>query len=73
MPITDPDQINDLMGLYESDTGITTQNNVGVGGSPQDVNLWGNQKAVLGVQNLIQSLDTEIERLVKRARMRPAA
>lgn len=58
MAITDPDQINDLVGLYESDAGITTQNNVGVGGSPKDVNLWVNQKLISPPQNLIQSLAT---------------
>lgn len=58
MAINNPDDINDLLGLFESDAGITTQNNLGVGGSPQDVNLWVNQKLLAPPQNLIQSLDT---------------
>ena len=60
MAITNPDDINDLMGLYESDAGITTQNNVGVGGSPNDVLSWANQKLLPPPQNLIQSLDVEM-------------
>ena len=58
MAINTPDDINDLMGLFESDAGITTQNNIGVGGTPSDVNLWGNQKLLAPPQNLIQSTDT---------------
>lgn len=58
MAITNPDDINDLMGLFESDASITTQNNVGVGGTPQDVNLWSNQKFLAPPQNLIQATDT---------------
>ena len=58
MAINTPDDINDLMGLFESDEGITTQNNTGVGGTPSDVNLWRNQKLLPPPQNLIQSTDT---------------
>ena len=60
MAINNPDDINDLLGLYESDFGITTQNNVGVGGTPSDVNRWDNQKLLSPPQNLIQSTDTEM-------------
>lgn len=60
MAITNPDDINDLMGLYESDAGITTQNNVGVGGTPNDTNRWDNLKLLAPPQNLIQSLDVEM-------------
>ena len=58
MAINNPDEINDLMGLFESDSFITTQNNSGVGGTPSDVSLWGNQKLLAPPQNLIQPFDT---------------
>ncbi len=58
MAINNPDDINDLMGQFESDVGITTQNNVGIGGTPSDVNLWSNQKLLGPPQNLIQATDT---------------
>lgn len=54
MAITNPDDINDLFGLFESDAGIVTQNNVGVGSSPSDVNLWDNLK-LISPGNLIQA------------------
>ena len=60
MAINNPDEINDLVGLYESDAGITTQNNVGVGGTPQDANLWVNQKLLSPPQNLIQATETSM-------------
>ncbi len=58
MAINNPNDINDLLGLFESDTGITTQNNAGGGGTPSDVNLWVNQKVLFPPQNLIQSTGT---------------
>ncbi len=67
MAINNPDDINDLLGLFESDAGITTQNNIGVGGGPLDVNLWVNQKLLAPPQNLIQSTDTTMPAFLSTA------
>lgn len=51
--INHPNEISNLFGLFESDAGITTQNNVGVGSSPTDVNFWDNLE-LISPGNLIQ-------------------
>lgn len=58
MAITNPDQINDLVGSFVSNAGIITQNNIGIGGSPADVNFWTNQKLIAPPANLLQSVAT---------------
>ena len=51
--INNPNEISNLFGLFESDAGITTQNNIGVGSSPNDVNFWDNLE-LISPGNLIQ-------------------
>ena len=52
--INHPNEISNLFGLFESDAGITTQNNIGVGSSPNDVNFWDNLE-LISPGNLIQA------------------
>jgi len=52
--INHPNEISDLFGLFDSDAGITTQNNTGVGSSPNDVNLWDNLELITP-GNLVQA------------------
>jgi len=51
--INHPNEISNLFGLFESDAGIITQNNLGVGSSPKDVNFWDNLELITP-GNLIQ-------------------
>lgn len=52
--INHPNEISDLFGLFDSDAGITTQNNAGVGSSVNDVNLWDNLELITP-GNLVQA------------------
>lgn len=66
MAISNPNQINDLVGLFETigsitlTNGIVTQNNIGSGGTPADVNFWTDQKLVAPPGNILQSVEAKM-------------